>query len=567
MQIDYPETNELPVVDGTMANPAYSFSSEPSSGLYRAGNGDVRLSILGADLVRYQSGILTVSGQLINSQNGALSAPGVSVTGSWITGGTATTTKPHVLIEPAGATTNNWPTTGTGLGINAASGHAGDLINAQLNGVGRFSVHSSGYMLLFAPAGTGVTTVFASPVSSESGISLAYGGATDRILQLTGNSITVLTRSTSAVANISIQPSGGGILMQGPTTFSAAVTNSRNSAINSPSNTMTGTWFTGGSSTSTKPHMLIEPTGATSTAWNIAGTGLGINAASGSTGMLIDAQLNGVSKFSANYLGDVSIGNDLLLALTGGLKMASRWRIVSGGADGKMMIANNAGSDFSMLNLGGNTSSFPAIKRNGTGIDIRLADDSGYTALTVGSLVSAGSVLAGAALNLGWTGLSRMNSPSDGVITIQNNAGTDFSRLQFGGTTSSFPSLKRNGTNIDARLADDSGTAGLVASNFAFGNIATVTYAATTDIVFGTTLRSVSLTGDITFTTSSKATGRSVIFRIIADGSTRTLTFPAGWVWTTAIPANIAANKKGYLRLMCWGSNDSDIEARWNVEA
>ena len=41
------------------------------------------------------------------------------------------------------------------------------------------------------------------------------------------------------------------------------------------------------------------------------------------------------------------------------------------------------------------------------------------------------------------------------ILLIDNSEG-DFNRLQFGGTTSSFPSLKRNGTAIDVRLSDDS---------------------------------------------------------------------------------------------------------------
>jgi hypothetical protein len=49
-------------------------------------------------------------------------------------------------------------------------------------------------------------------------------------------------------------------------------------------------------------------------------------------------------------------------------------------------LLDGSGSDFSRLQLGGTTSSFPAIKRNGTGIDIRLADDSAYTRLITGSL-------------------------------------------------------------------------------------------------------------------------------------------------------------------------------------
>lgn len=54
------------------------------------------------------------------------------------------------------------------------------------------------------------------------------------------------------------------------------------------------------------------------------------------------------------------------------------------------------------------------------------------------------------------TGSTTLLSPSNGVITLSNGGLSDFNRLQFGGTTSSFPSHKRSGTAIQGRLADDS---------------------------------------------------------------------------------------------------------------
>lgn len=53
-------------------------------------------------------------------------------------------------------------------------------------------------------------------------------------------------------------------------------------------------------------------------------------------------------------------------------------------------------------------------------------------------------------------GVSKLTSPSDGVILWTDAAGTAFSRMQFGGTTSSFPAIKRSSTTIHFRLADDS---------------------------------------------------------------------------------------------------------------
>jgi hypothetical protein len=55
---------------------------------------------------------------------------------------------------------------------------------------------------------------------------------------------------------------------------------------------------------------------------------------------------------------------------------------------------------------------------------------------------------------------SYLISPSNGVIRITNNAEADFDRLQFGGTSSSFPSLKRATNNLEVKNADDTFGAG-----------------------------------------------------------------------------------------------------------
>jgi hypothetical protein len=53
---------------------------------------------------------------------------------------------------------------------------------------------------------------------------------------------------------------------------------------------------------------------------------------------------------------------------------------------------------------------------------------------------------------------ANFSASSSGVVQIANDAspGSGFGRLQFGGTTSSFPALKRDTTSLQARLADDS---------------------------------------------------------------------------------------------------------------
>lgn len=95
---------------------------------------------------------------------------------------------------------------------------------------------------------------------------------------------------------------------------------------------------------------------------------------------------------------------------------------------------------------------------SGTARALELQTD-GTTALTIGTnqnATFAQSLYIGNANYLGWLSRSLLNSPSDGVLTLVNNAVTDFNRLQFGGTTSSFPALKRNSTALETKLADDS---------------------------------------------------------------------------------------------------------------
>ena len=84
------------------------------------------------------------TGEINISLAGAASTPPVSFTGSWFTGGTGTTTKPQLLIEPTGTTSTAWSTSGTGLGVNAASGFGGRLVDLQTNGTTRFNVQANG---------------------------------------------------------------------------------------------------------------------------------------------------------------------------------------------------------------------------------------------------------------------------------------------------------------------------------------------------------------------------------------------------------------------------------------
>jgi hypothetical protein len=128
----------------------------------------------GVSTATVSSGNITLTGRFISSLNGAASAPPGTFTGTWFTGGTATTTKPQVLIEPTGATSTAWSTSGTGLGVNAASGFAGNLLDLQVNGTSVCRASSAGGI-----TSTGLShsigPFFSDTASGQSRVTLAGG--------------------------------------------------------------------------------------------------------------------------------------------------------------------------------------------------------------------------------------------------------------------------------------------------------------------------------------------------------------------------------------------------------
>jgi len=115
-----------------------------------ATTGSPTLSATGSDsnigivLTPKGTGSVSTGGQFVDSLNGAASTPPVTLTGTWFTGGSATTTKPQLLVEPTGTTSTGWSTSGTGLGLNAASGFVGNLADFQVAGASQAVIYKDG---------------------------------------------------------------------------------------------------------------------------------------------------------------------------------------------------------------------------------------------------------------------------------------------------------------------------------------------------------------------------------------------------------------------------------------
>ncbi len=108
---------------------------------------------------------------------------------------------------------------------------------------------------------------------------------------------------------------------------------------------------------------------------------------------LIDLQRGGVSQFSVSRLGAATFASSI--STSGNIALFNNWAIFSATSNGRLALYDSSGASFNLLQLGGTTNAFPAIKRNGAAIDFRLADDSAacdVNALSFRAMGSAHSI-------------------------------------------------------------------------------------------------------------------------------------------------------------------------------
>jgi hypothetical protein len=214
-------TTTLQVVTPT-ANRTISFPDATGTvGLVAGSSGQVVYNNAGA-YAGVPSSVIGATGDVTLALNGAASTPPLELTGTWFTGGTSTTTKPQVLIEPAGATSTAWSTSGTGLGVNAASGFTGRLLDLQTNGTSRAVVTGGGLMGIGTATPSARLTVAHSDVdvASFSGVGNVYftlsNGTGEFRTQLVSNSPTLasigsypLTLATNNTGRFQVKAAGG----------------------------------------------------------------------------------------------------------------------------------------------------------------------------------------------------------------------------------------------------------------------------------------------------------------------------------------------------------------------
>lgn len=95
------------------------------------------------------------------------------------------------------------------------------------------------------------------------------------------------------------------------------------------------------------------------------------------------------------------------------------------------------------------------------------------------------------------------------------------------------------------------------------------TYAASVTIDFASeTTKTIELTGALALDGTGMEAGRTVLVRLVADGSSRALTPDTDWVFVGgAAPSTLAANKTALLELKCFGTGAADVVARYWVQS
>jgi hypothetical protein len=315
------------------------------------------------------------------SYAGTASTAAMLISGAPYASGTDITNVPQLYLNSGGTAPSTWSTHGTTFGVNAPSGFTGNFSDFHVNGGA--SVFSVGYTgaataLSLTTSGTAngsltmlyTGTAAATPTTNQVQISPAvsittpytisppgsgstgllygtYTSGTPNVEQLSYTTTPTVTSLTDSglTSGQCVQTSTGGLLA---TTGSAcgsggssswpsitgggtnAVTSqfiteapwewTANDAASTPVIYLTGTPYTGGTSTTDFPLLLLQPSGATAvTTWSTNGTVFGMNEASGFIGNYLDIRGNGgSSQFYVSSGGSVGVnhlnqtaGNDL----------------------------------------------------------------------------------------------------------------------------------------------------------------------------------------------------------------------------------------------------------------
>jgi hypothetical protein len=214
-------------------------------------------------------------------------------------------------------------------------------------------------------------------------------------------------------------------------TLTGALINSTNGAANTPVVSLTGTTFTGGTATTTKPTFLVEPSGTTSTGWSTAGSLIGGNAATGFVGRLIDLQIAGSSKFFVDQNGSVNIASGGVVIGAGVILTYNGTTFLGSSTSGNVNL-NAGGTSWFQFGTAGNLSA-------------NSASQIGWSSGSVGTNDTILGRAAAATLQLGVNAASTATAQTIKAHNVTTGTGADL--ILKGGTGSVAAGNVRFGTH------------------------------------------------------------------------------------------------------------------------
>ncbi len=341
----------------------------------------------------------TSTGLTIGALSGTTADTGISIgaisgtgaTGAGVTVGnistTGTTNYGLQLGTMTGATTSNYQIS-TGVLTSATT-----TTNAQINlgGVVTTGGTTNYGINVGALSGTG-TTNYGQNIST-----LTSTGTTNYGLNIGGATGAATTNYGLVVGTVSGATTNYGALLQ-------------------------GTWFTGGSATTTKPQLLVEPSGTTSTGWSTSGTGLGVNSAQTFAGNLMDLQQAGLSTFkiagvstavngftfqtaaTTNGVSMSATGSDTNIALTLSSKGTGAINLGTDASAKTITIGNATGATALALNSGTGSQTFTSKVVSGTTTTSAFVFDGGDLTTGTGAYFTSDSITQGKLVDITPTG-------------------------------------------------------------------------------------------------------------------------------------------------------------------
>jgi hypothetical protein len=308
--------------------------------------------------------------------------------GASLTGGTVTASAP--LID-ATQTWNSAGTVFTGMRLNVtdtASSSSSLLMDLQVGGSSRLAIAKNGNIT------TAANTTISGPIDYANGSSRLRIQTAYSALLVNNTHAVDFNSSYAAAGSMSLFDSwalGWGTNNGFQPTLTiyrdAAQTLAQRNAGNAQRFNLYGTY----TDASNYRRLYLNSTTAGAFTLGVEGAGTG---ASGNT---LELQTGGTTRLTigttglATFTSDVWTSGDFRVSSTKYFYWQSRSTIRSP-ADGLICLANAAENDFGRIQLGGTTSSFPAIKRNAAALNFRLADDSADCDITAAALTLSGNL-------------------------------------------------------------------------------------------------------------------------------------------------------------------------------